>query len=75
MPFDLNWFEYMMFAALLILILYFRPGGILSEKSSVTLPWRTLAEVMRSRSELGTRSTVQQSGPEPAIPRRVDDSG
>jgi len=75
LPFDLNWFEYMMFAALLILILYFRPGGILSEKSSVTLPWRTLAEVMRSRSEIGTRSTLQQSGPEPPIPRLVDDSG
>ena len=47
-PFDVNWLEYMTFAGLLILILAFRPGGILPEKSSLTLPWRTVAEIMRS---------------------------
>jgi branched-chain amino acid transport system permease protein len=47
-PFDVNWLEYMAFAALLILILAFRPGGILPEKSSLTLPWRTVAEIIES---------------------------
>ena len=49
-PFDVNWLEYMTFAALLILILAFRPGGILPEKSSLTLPWRTVAEIVDSNS-------------------------
>jgi branched-chain amino acid transport system permease protein len=50
-PFDVNWLEYMAFAGLLILILAFRPGGILPEKSSLTLPWRTVGEIMESNSE------------------------
>src|SRR6266705_1362814 len=48
-PFDVNWIEYLTFAALLILIIAYRPGGILPEKSSVTLPWKTLAEIMQSK--------------------------
>jgi branched-chain amino acid transport system permease protein len=48
-PFDVNWLEYLTFAALLILIIAYRPGGILPEKSSVTLPWKTLAEIMQSK--------------------------
>ena len=63
-PFDVNWLEYLLFASLLILILAFRPGGILPEKSSVTLPWRTVAEIMRPKSEpppsLGQRSDARQ---------------
>lgn len=55
-PFDVNWLEYMMFAALLILILAYRPGGILPEKSSSTLPWKTLAEIMQSKSKRSTGS-------------------
>jgi branched-chain amino acid transport system permease protein len=54
-PFDVNWLEYLMFASLLILILAFRPGGILPEKSSVTLPWRTVAEIMRPKSKGGSQ--------------------
>src|SRR5207253_43190 len=49
-PFDVNWLEYLMFAALLILILAYRPGGILPEKSSATLPWRTIAQIVKSES-------------------------
>jgi len=49
-PFDVNWLEYLMFAALLILILAYRPGGILPEKSSATLPWRTIAQIVQSES-------------------------
>ncbi len=48
-PFDVNWLEYLMFASLLILILAFRPGGILPERSSVTLPWRTVEQIMRPK--------------------------
>src|SRR5438477_10283365 len=49
-PFDVNWLEYLMFAALLILILAYRPGGVLPEKSSATLPWRTIAQIVQSES-------------------------
>ena len=48
-PFDVNWLEYLTFAALLIVIIAYKPGGILPEKSSVTLPWKTLAEIMQSK--------------------------
>lgn len=53
-PFDVNWLEYMMFAALLILILAYRPGGIIPEKSTSTLPWKTLAEIMQSKPRRST---------------------
>src|SRR5712664_1797270 len=65
-PFDVNWLEYLMFASLLILILAFRPGGILPEKSSVTLPWRTVAEIMRPKSKVGTNLGPKMGTPEPA---------
>ena len=65
-PFDVNWLEYLMFASLLILILAFRPGGILPEKSSVTLPWRTVAEIMRPKSKVGSSSGPQRGTPERA---------
>src|SRR3989441_2682031 len=50
-PFDVNWLEYLMFASLLIIILAFRPGGILPEKSSATLPWSTIAQIVQSESK------------------------
>ena len=65
-PFDVNWLEYLMFASLLILILAFRPGGILPEKSSVTLPWRTVAEIMRPKSKVGGGSGPHMGTPERA---------
>jgi branched-chain amino acid transport system permease protein len=49
-PFDVNWFEYLLFASLLILILVFRPGGILPEKSSLTLPRETVVNIMESKA-------------------------
>ena len=63
-PFDVNWLEYMSFAALLILILAFRPGGILPEKSSLTLPWRTVAEIVdtKPRGEAQLVTPGQSSG-------------
>ena len=65
-PFDVNWLEYMSFAALLILILAFRPGGILPEKSSLTLPWRTVAEIVQAnqRSPVRTDQPTEPSGGE-----------
>ena len=65
-PFDVNWLEYLMFASLLILILAFRPGGILPEKSSVTLPWRTVAEIMRPKSKVGANLGPKMGTREPA---------
>lgn len=56
-PVDVNWLEYMMFAGLLIAILAFRPGGILPEKSSSTLPWKTVAEIMQANSGQKAAST------------------
>jgi len=65
-PFDVNWLEYMSFAALLILILAFRPGGILPEKSSLTLPWRTVAEIVQAnqRSPVRTDQPTEPLGGE-----------
>lgn len=71
-PFDVNWLEYLMFASLLILILAFRPGGILPEKSSVTLPWRTVAEIMRQKSGSVASSALQLDTREPSKAVRPD---
>lgn len=43
---DVNFLRYIFFASLLILILAFRPGGILPEKSTPTLPRKILAATM-----------------------------
>src|SRR3989442_3710254 len=48
-PFDVNWLEYILFASLLISILAFRPGGILPEKSSLTLPPTQVQGIMEGR--------------------------
>jgi branched-chain amino acid transport system permease protein len=73
-PFDVNWLEYLMFASLLILILAFRPGGILPERSSVTLPWKTVAEIMRPKSKVGSSSGLQMGTPERAKGDPADDN-
>ena len=52
-PFDVNWLEYLAFASLLILILVLRPGGVLPEKSSETLPRQTVALMMEPRVDAG----------------------
>jgi branched-chain amino acid transport system permease protein len=73
-PFDVNWLEYLMFASLLILILAFRPGGILPEKSSVTLPWRTVAEIMQPKSRRVNSSVRYAGAPALTPPDRIDES-
>lgn len=45
--FDLNYLEYVLFASVLILILMFRPQGIVPEKSSLTLPSKTVFTIMQ----------------------------
>ncbi len=62
-PFDVNWLEYLMFAALLILMLAFRPGGIIAEKSTLTLPWRTVAEIVEPRRESVTDDSRSPGSP------------
>jgi branched-chain amino acid transport system permease protein len=74
-PFDVNWLEYLMFASLLILILAFRPGGILPEKSSVTLPWRTVAEIMQPVSGTGASLSQLEAATQPARPGQTDETG
>jgi branched-chain amino acid transport system permease protein len=73
-PFDVNWLEYLMFASLLILILAFRPGGILPEKSSATLPWRTVAEIMRPKSRIAASPIKQTGRQEQAKSNETDES-
>ncbi len=46
LPVDVNWIRYLIFAALLISILAFRPGGILPEKSSPTLKTKTFSTII-----------------------------
>ena len=74
-PFDVNWLEYLMFASLLILILAFRPGGILPEKSSVTLPWRTVAQIMQPKSRIVPNPSPHQATLEPARDDWTDKTG
>src|SRR5205823_17703 len=49
LPIDVNWIRYLIFAALLLWILAFRPGGILPEKSSPTLARRTLSRALEEK--------------------------
>ena len=51
-PFDVNWLEYLMFASMLLFILIYRPYGIVPEKSSFTLPRRTVAVMMMPKGNL-----------------------
>lgn len=50
LPIDVNWFQYLLFGALLILILMFRPEGILPERSSTTLPQPNVAMIMEQKA-------------------------
>lgn len=59
-PFNVSWFEYLLFASLLILILGFRPGGILPEKSSFTLRRKTLIAIIENRGKEQEIETTTQ---------------
>ena len=56
LPVDVNWIRYLLFAALLIWILAFRPGGILPEKSSLTIPKNKLTTIIETTGASGNRS-------------------
>jgi len=60
-PFDVNWLEYILFASLLISILAFRPGGILPEKSSLTLPPMQVQGIMEGPRTSTESSTEEQN--------------
>ncbi len=67
-PFDVNWLEYLAIASLLILILVLRPGGILPEKSSATLPTPTVAAIIEPKPDsqrLDNRTINGDHGVEP----------
>ncbi len=46
-PVDVNYLEYLLFASVLILILMFRPQGMVPEKSSLTLPPSEVGLIMQ----------------------------
>jgi branched-chain amino acid transport system permease protein len=69
-PFDVNWFEYLLFASLLILILVFRPGGILPEKSSLTLPRQTVTMIMEQNT--GPIRKASEETPANLVPDEKD---
>ncbi len=60
-PFDVNWLEYILFASLLISILAFRPGGILPEKSSLTLPPTQVWGIMEGPGTAREGSLTEQT--------------
>lgn len=60
-PIDVNWLEYILFSALLIVIIAFRPGGILPEKSSLTLPPDQVAVIIGLPESTRQASTEPQS--------------
>jgi branched-chain amino acid transport system permease protein len=64
-PFDVTSLEYLVFASLLILVLVFRPGGILPERSTPTLPKRVIARILETRkgSETGTPRNAASISP------------
>jgi branched-chain amino acid transport system permease protein len=45
LPFDVNWLQYMLFAAILVIILYLRPQGIKGETPSITLSRDTVVGI------------------------------
>jgi branched-chain amino acid transport system permease protein len=61
LPIEVNWLRYLLFATLLISILAFRPGGILPEKSSLTIQKNKLSRIIKSANVLEVR-TVSSSG-------------
>lgn len=70
-PFDVNWLEYLVFAAMLILTLALRPGGILPEKSSTTLPRSVVARIMEPLPK-SDANTLQKANQSDSINKRSD---
>ncbi|RLF99527.1 MAG: hypothetical protein DRN47_03415 [Candidatus Wolframiiraptor sp.] len=47
LPFDVVWLEYLLLGIILIIVLIYRPEGIIPEKPSRTLSRRELDQIMR----------------------------
>ncbi len=72
-PFDVNWLEYLAFASLLISFLIVRPGGIIPEKSSTTLPRQTVVNIVTMRGETPANQ-AEKSSDEPDSTSNEDKS-
>ncbi len=63
LPFDVTWFEYLLFGSLLIVILMVRPQGILKEKPSATMKRSRIAGVIDRLK--GAKASPPKAEPEP----------
>jgi branched-chain amino acid transport system permease protein len=72
-PFDVNWFEYIAFGTLLIMMLVLRPEGILPEKSSTTLSWRRISSIMQSPPGPRWRTPAEEHSSNTDSPTGHDD--
>lgn len=73
LPFDVNWLQYMVFAFILILILYLRPEGLRGEKPSVTLSRDTVVNIFDRKKKGSPASDGTNVAPEspPAVSTRA----
>ena len=61
-PGFVNWVEDLLFAGLLLSILYLRPEGIVREKSSLTLPRKLLNSIAKAKGSAVTVETPEKKG-------------
>jgi branched-chain amino acid transport system permease protein len=62
-PVDINWVTYLAFSSLLVLILLYRPEGLIREKPTATLPLPIVQKIRRAAS---SRSTAATNGSKPS---------
>jgi hypothetical protein len=56
-PFDVTWLQYFLIAAIFLGILFFRPEGLIKEKSSATLSKREILEILERK--IGKKEPVK----------------
>lgn len=65
LPFEAVWLEYILFGVVMLLILYYRPEGLIKEKLVLTPPIkRALAEKTMKKTTLGAGEVVHLKGNE-----------
>lgn len=63
LPVDPNWVQYLVFASILILVLFLRPEGILKERPTPTIPkWKLIAIATNSNTGSGSINSSQEGG-------------